>query len=167
MCPAYRGVAPPTVEVSGVWLLQSELWKMCGMSEVCGYGSHLRFIWCKFDRYCMFLRREEREAWIRAKYEQKLFLAPAGALSDGPDGSLWARLCRAVTDRDLPRLLLLLAHSTKEEINAPPPCFLRYGSSALHEPPPPLHAACQLGDAVMTQLLIWVRTRNLNPFRTL
>ncbi|XP_036415333.1 arf-GAP with GTPase, ANK repeat and PH domain-containing protein 1-like [Colossoma macropomum] len=108
--------------------------------------------------------REERESWIRAKYEQKLFLAPLSSLSDGLDGSLSARLYKAVMDRDLPKLLLLLAHSTKEEINAPSSYMMRYGNGAVHESFSPLHAACQLGDVVMTQLLIWygsdVRSRD-------
>uniref|UniRef100_A0AAR2LDT4 Small monomeric GTPase n=1 Tax=Pygocentrus nattereri TaxID=42514 RepID=A0AAR2LDT4_PYGNA len=89
--------------------------------------------------------REERESWIRAKYEQKLFLAPLSSLSDSLDGSLSARLYKAVMDRDLPKLLFLLAHTVHESFS-------------------PLHAACQLGDVVMTQLLIWygsdVRSRD-------
>ncbi|XP_061838468.1 arf-GAP with GTPase, ANK repeat and PH domain-containing protein 2 isoform X3 [Nerophis lumbriciformis] len=90
--------------------------------------------------------REERESWIRAKYEQRAFVT---ALKPGPgipttDDGMPARLLSAVTERDLPRLLLLLAHSTKELINAQP------ASSGTA-----LHSACQLGDAVMTQLLIW------------
>ncbi|MCJ8750230.1 hypothetical protein PDJAM_G00260160 [Pangasius djambal] len=99
--------------------------------------------------------REEREAWIRGKYEQKLFLAPLSSLTDGSDAPLSARLHAAVIDRDLPRLLLLLAHSTKEEINAPPPYMIRYGNGGVHQSQSALHAACQLGDVVMTQLLIW------------
>uniref|UniRef100_A0A8B9HUD1 ArfGAP with GTPase domain, ankyrin repeat and PH domain 2 n=1 Tax=Astyanax mexicanus TaxID=7994 RepID=A0A8B9HUD1_ASTMX len=108
--------------------------------------------------------REERESWIRAKYEQKLFLASLATLNEGLDGSLSAHLYRAVIDRDLPRLLLLLAHSTRDEINAPSPYVMRFGNGAIHESLSPLHAACQLGDVVMTQLLIWygsdVRSRD-------
>lgn len=58
-------------------------------------------------------------------------------------------LLSVVTERDLPKLLLLLAHSNKELINTQ-----SVGSSSL--PHTALHAACQLGDVVMTQLLIWV-----------
>ncbi|XP_069578029.1 arf-GAP with GTPase, ANK repeat and PH domain-containing protein 2 isoform X3 [Brachyistius frenatus] len=88
--------------------------------------------------------REERETWIRAKYEQRAFVAPLQPSEDG----MPAWLVTAVTERDLPRLLLLLAHSTKEQINAPP--------AATPSPPlTALHAACQLGDVVMTQLLVW------------
>ncbi|KAI1892297.1 hypothetical protein AGOR_G00131890 [Albula goreensis] len=93
--------------------------------------------------------REERESWIRAKYEQRLFVAALPVA----EGSIAARLLSAVTQRDLPALLLLLAHCTKEEINAPttpitPTIGPRLCRSALH-------AACQLGDVVMTQLLVW------------
>uniref|UniRef100_A0A4W5NWS1 ArfGAP with GTPase domain, ankyrin repeat and PH domain 2 n=1 Tax=Hucho hucho TaxID=62062 RepID=A0A4W5NWS1_9TELE len=91
--------------------------------------------------------REERESWIRAKYEQRLFVAPL-ALPSPSQGlevnTLSASLLAAVMERDLPRLLLLLAHSTKDDINGSPrpPCSA-------------LHAACQLADVVMTQLLVW------------
>lgn len=94
--------------------------------------------------------REERESWIRAKYEQRAFVAPPVPASGTqlPEDSMPVRLLSAVTDRDLPKLLLLLAHSTKEQINAQ-----LAGSSS--PPRTALHAACQLGDVVMTQLLIW------------
>ncbi|XP_007541917.1 arf-GAP with GTPase, ANK repeat and PH domain-containing protein 2 isoform X3 [Poecilia formosa] len=87
--------------------------------------------------------REERESWIRAKYEQRAFVAP---LRSASEDSVPASLLSAVTDRDLPRLLLLLAHSTKEQINA---------QLAATPSRTALHAACQLGDVVMTQLLVW------------
>uniref|UniRef100_A0A3Q4H9E0 Arf-GAP with GTPase, ANK repeat and PH domain-containing protein 2-like n=1 Tax=Neolamprologus brichardi TaxID=32507 RepID=A0A3Q4H9E0_NEOBR len=64
--------------------------------------------------------REERESWIRAKYEQKLFVAPLPPpTSEGPDITLSGRLLLAVMEHNLPKLLLLLAHCTKEDINAP------------------------------------------------
>ncbi|XP_056280114.1 arf-GAP with GTPase, ANK repeat and PH domain-containing protein 2 isoform X3 [Pseudoliparis swirei] len=94
--------------------------------------------------------REERESWIRAKYEQRAFVPPLQP-SPGPqlpDDGMPVWMLSAVTERDLPRLLLLLAHSTKERINAP----LTGDTSPPHSA---LHAACQLGDAVMTQLLVW------------
>lgn len=94
--------------------------------------------------------REERESWIRAKYEQRAFVPPLQPASGTtrPEDSMPDWLLSAVTERDLPRVLLLLAHSTKEQINAPPA-----GSSS--PPRTALHAACQLGDVVMTQLLVW------------
>lgn len=97
--------------------------------------------------FCVCLTREERESWIRAKYDQRAFVA---ALQTPPEDGMPAWLLSAVTERDLPRLLLLLAHSTKDQINAPP-------AGSTSAPRTALHAACQLGDVVMTQLLIWVR----------
>ncbi|XP_043081128.1 arf-GAP with GTPase, ANK repeat and PH domain-containing protein 2 isoform X2 [Puntigrus tetrazona] len=90
--------------------------------------------------------REQRESWIRAKYEQRAFVSPLPAQCSEDTMSTW--LLKAVIDRDLPRLLLLLAHSTKEVINVPPEGAAQLQHSALH-------AACQLGDVVMTQLLVW------------
>ncbi|KAB5546606.1 hypothetical protein PHYPO_G00073990 [Pangasianodon hypophthalmus] len=87
--------------------------------------------------------REQRESWIRAKYEQKVFVAPLPTQDESPGEVTSSQLLSAVTSKDLPRLLLLLAHSTKEQLNVP----LQSQS--------PLHAACQLGDVVMTQLLVW------------
>uniref|UniRef100_A0A672M0V6 Arf-GAP with GTPase, ANK repeat and PH domain-containing protein 1-like n=1 Tax=Sinocyclocheilus grahami TaxID=75366 RepID=A0A672M0V6_SINGR len=90
--------------------------------------------------------REQRESWIRAKYEQRAFVSPLPAQCSEDTMSTW--LLKAVIDRDLPRLLLLLAHSTKEVINVPP-------EGAAQQQHSSLHAACQLGDVVMTQLLVW------------
>lgn len=103
--------------------------------------------------------REERETWIRAKYEQRAFVAP---LQPTPgvtplEGAMPAWLLSAVTERDLPRLLLLLAHSTKEQINHRQPA----GPESSTLPRTALHAACQLGDVVMTQLLVWVGVASL------
>ncbi|XP_055725191.1 arf-GAP with GTPase, ANK repeat and PH domain-containing protein 1-like [Salvelinus fontinalis] len=114
--------------------------------------------------------REERESWIRAKYEQRLFVAPLALPSPGQGleiNTLSASLLAAVMERDLPRLLLLLAHSTKDDINAPlPPGGHLSPPPPAASPSPPLegslrppcsalHAACQLADVVMTQLLVW------------
>ncbi|KAL2090681.1 hypothetical protein ACEWY4_012944 [Coilia grayii] len=109
--------------------------------------------------------REERESWIRAKYEQRMFVAPLSSAGEGLDVSLSAHLLRAVMDRDLPRLLLLLAHSSKEEINAPVTVAMHHSNGTAQQPRTALHAACQLADVVMTQLLVWygsdVRCRDL------
>ncbi|XP_005986381.1 arf-GAP with GTPase, ANK repeat and PH domain-containing protein 1 [Latimeria chalumnae] len=86
--------------------------------------------------------REERESWIRAKYEQKLFLAPLRS----PDTPVGKQLFKAVLDKDLLTILLLLAHSKKEQINA---------STGDKDRRTALHAACELPDTVMTQLLVW------------
>uniref|UniRef100_A0A3P8UTZ6 ArfGAP with GTPase domain, ankyrin repeat and PH domain 2 n=1 Tax=Cynoglossus semilaevis TaxID=244447 RepID=A0A3P8UTZ6_CYNSE len=102
--------------------------------------------------------REERESWIRAKYEQKLFVAPLPppSPSEGPDITLAGRLLMAVMEHNLPKLLLLLAHCSKEDINAPVSLALSSRSLlALRLPGSALHAACHQGDVVMTQLLVW------------
>uniref|UniRef100_A0A6Q2YXF5 ArfGAP with GTPase domain, ankyrin repeat and PH domain 2 n=1 Tax=Esox lucius TaxID=8010 RepID=A0A6Q2YXF5_ESOLU len=91
--------------------------------------------------------REERESWIRAKYEQRLFVAPLAPPSPSQGlgvNTMSARLLAAVMERDLARLLLLLAHSTKEDINGPLPPGVHL----------PLHSPA-LTDVVMTQLLVW------------
>ncbi|XP_051961684.1 arf-GAP with GTPase, ANK repeat and PH domain-containing protein 2 isoform X3 [Xyrauchen texanus] len=114
-------------------------------------GNHMaNSIWETCTQGCQKLTpeatREQRESWIRAKYEQRAFVSPLPAQCTEDSMSTW--LLRAVIDRDLPRLLLLLAHSNKEVINIPPDGAAQQHHSALH-------AACQLGDVVMTQLLVW------------
>ncbi|XP_021239539.1 arf-GAP with GTPase, ANK repeat and PH domain-containing protein 2-like, partial [Numida meleagris] len=84
--------------------------------------------------------REEREAWIRAKYEQRLFLAPLPVA----EAALGEQLLRAVQEKDLEAVLLLLAHSRKEQLGA---------SDA--ERRTALHVACDMALVVITQLLVW------------
>ncbi|NXA43492.1 AGAP3 protein, partial [Eudromia elegans] len=95
--------------------------------------------------------REEKERWIRAKYEQKLFLAPLPQ-SDIPLGQ---QLLRAVVEDDLRLVVTLLAHGTKEEVNE------TYGDG---DGRTALHLSCAMANVVFTQLLIWygvdVRSRD-------
>uniref|UniRef100_A0A8C6K3A4 Arf-GAP with GTPase, ANK repeat and PH domain-containing protein 1 n=1 Tax=Melopsittacus undulatus TaxID=13146 RepID=A0A8C6K3A4_MELUD len=86
--------------------------------------------------------REEKELWIRAKYEQKLFLAPLQCL----ELSLGQHLLRATAEEDLRTVILLLAHGTREEVNET--CGDGDGRTALH-------LACRKGNVVLVQLLIW------------
>uniref|UniRef100_A0A8C8VPN2 Arf-GAP with GTPase, ANK repeat and PH domain-containing protein 1 n=1 Tax=Pelusios castaneus TaxID=367368 RepID=A0A8C8VPN2_9SAUR len=86
--------------------------------------------------------REEKERWIRAKYEQKLFLAPLPSL----ELSLGQHLLRATADEDLRTVILLLGHGTREEVNET--CGDGDGRTALH-------LACRKGNVVLVQLLIW------------
>ncbi|KAK5860084.1 hypothetical protein PBY51_021585 [Eleginops maclovinus] len=86
--------------------------------------------------------REEKERWIRAKYEQKLFLVGL-PLSDVPLGQ---QLLRAVVEDDLRLVVLLLAHGTKEEVNE------TYGDG---DGRTALHLSCAMANVVITQLLIW------------
>ncbi|KAM4856780.1 arf-GAP with GTPase, ANK repeat and PH domain-containing protein 3 isoform X1 [Urocitellus parryii] len=95
--------------------------------------------------------REEKERWIRAKYEQRLFLAPLPS-SDVPLGQ---QLLRAVVEDDLRLLVMLLAHGSKEEVNE------TYGDG---DGRTALHLSSAMANVVFTQLLIWygvdVRSRD-------
>ncbi|XP_049888816.1 arf-GAP with GTPase, ANK repeat and PH domain-containing protein 3 isoform X1 [Epinephelus moara] len=86
--------------------------------------------------------REEKERWIRAKYEQKMFLVGLPQ-SDVPLGQ---QLLRAVVEDDLRLVVLLLAHGTKEEVNE------TYGDG---DGRTALHLSCAMANVVITQLLIW------------
>ncbi|XP_071443534.1 centaurin-gamma-1A [Hetaerina americana] len=86
--------------------------------------------------------REEKERWIRSKYEQKEFLAVIS--SDPPFGE---QLVDAVCRSDMKAVALLLAHSNSpEQVNA------TVSSVDLRTP---LHLACAMGNLAMAQLLIW------------
>lgn len=91
-----------------------------------------------------FSCRDEKERWIRAKYEQKLFLAPLPH-SDVPLGQ---QLLRAVVEDDLRAVVTLLAHGLKEEVNE------TYGDG---DGRTALHLSSAMANVVFTQLLIWVR----------
>ncbi|XP_006988710.1 arf-GAP with GTPase, ANK repeat and PH domain-containing protein 1 isoform X16 [Peromyscus maniculatus bairdii] len=86
--------------------------------------------------------REEKERWIRAKYEQKLFLAPLPCT----EFSLGQQLLRATAEEDLRAVILLLAHGSRDEVNET--CGEGDGRTALH-------LACRKGSVVLAQLLIW------------
>ncbi|XP_031669177.1 arf-GAP with GTPase, ANK repeat and PH domain-containing protein 1-like [Oncorhynchus kisutch] len=108
-----------------------------------GTGEDNRTVAGHDSRFCVFLSlREERERWIRAKYEQRLFLA---SLS-GVDLSLGQQLLRATAEEDLRCVILLLAHGSREQVNET--CGEGDGRTALH-------LACRKGNVVITQLLIW------------
>ncbi|KAM4711223.1 arf-GAP with GTPase, ANK repeat and PH domain-containing protein 1 isoform 4-T4 [Anableps anableps] len=84
--------------------------------------------------------REERERWIRAKYEQRLFLASL----PGADLPLGQRLLRATADEDLRAVVLLLAHGSRQQVNE------TYGDGCTA-----LHLAAHKGSVVLLQLLVW------------
>ncbi|XP_044043386.1 arf-GAP with GTPase, ANK repeat and PH domain-containing protein 1 isoform X2 [Siniperca chuatsi] len=86
--------------------------------------------------------REERERWIRAKYEQRLFLASL----PGTDLSLGQQLLRATAEEDLRSVVLLLAHGSRQQVNET--CGEGDGRNSLH-------LASRKGNVVVTQLLIW------------
>lgn len=89
--------------------------------------------------------REERESWIRAKYEQLLFLAPL----DAPEEPLGRQLWAAVQAQDVAAVLLLLAHARHGPLD-----------TSVEDPQlrSPLHLAAELAHVVITQLLLWVRS---------
>lgn len=89
--------------------------------------------------------REERERWIRAKYEQRLFLAPLPC----SELSLGQQLLRSTAEEDLRAVVLLLANGNRQQVNET--CGEADGRNALH-------LACRKGNVVITQLLIWVQT---------
>ncbi|XP_052021844.1 arf-GAP with GTPase, ANK repeat and PH domain-containing protein 2 isoform X2 [Apodemus sylvaticus] len=86
--------------------------------------------------------REERESWIRAKYEQLLFLAPLGTTEEPLGRQLWA----AVEAQDVATVLLLLAHARHGPLD-----------TSVEDPQlrSPLHLAAELAHVVITQLLLW------------
>ncbi|XP_074483741.1 arf-GAP with GTPase, ANK repeat and PH domain-containing protein 1 isoform X4 [Sebastes fasciatus] len=86
--------------------------------------------------------REERERWIRAKYEQRLFVASLPTT----DLSLGQQLLRATAEEDLRAVVLLLAHGSRQQVNET--CGDGDGRNALH-------LASRKGNVVVTQLLIW------------
>ncbi|XP_009295321.1 arf-GAP with GTPase, ANK repeat and PH domain-containing protein 2 isoform X1 [Danio rerio] len=137
--------------LSRVRSLDLDVWPSELTKVLSAIGNHMaNHIWETCTQGCQKLTpeatREQRESWIRAKYEQRAFVSPLPAQCSEDTMSTW--LLKAVINRDLPNLLLLLAHSTKELINIPPEGAGQQHHSALH-------AACQLGDVVMTQLLVW------------
>ncbi|XP_063230805.1 centaurin-gamma-1A isoform X2 [Bacillus rossius redtenbacheri] len=85
--------------------------------------------------------REEKERWIRSKYESKEFLAAA---SQGVP--LGQQLIDAVCRSDTKLVVTVLAHATAEHVNA------RVSSRDLRTP---LHLACATGNLAMAQLLMW------------
>ncbi|GAB1295644.1 Arf-GAP with GTPase, ANK repeat and PH domain-containing protein 2 [Apodemus speciosus] len=86
--------------------------------------------------------REERESWIRAKYEQLLFLAPLSSTEEPLGRQLWA----AVEAQDVATVLLLLAHARHGPLD-----------TSVEDPQlrSPLHLAAELAHVVITQLLLW------------
>jgi len=86
--------------------------------------------------------REEKEKWIRAKYEEKLFL-PAPPYLDVP---LPQQLIDAIARQDVHNTVLVLGHAKQMDVNAP------YSKSDTRAA---LHIAAALGNVVLVQLLLW------------
>ncbi|CAN7984288.1 unnamed protein product [Ixodes hexagonus] len=86
--------------------------------------------------------REEKERWIRAKYEQREFLAPSAAPTV-------QQLREAVCRGDVRQAATLLAHAAPKQhdlVNAP---------GGPRDSRTALHLAATLGNLAMVQLLLW------------
>ncbi|XP_044742193.1 centaurin-gamma-1A [Chrysoperla carnea] len=86
--------------------------------------------------------REEKEQWIRHKYESKEFLA-APASSSVPLGQ---QLVDAVCRSDMKAIVTILAHATPDQVNT---------VVSTRDLRTPLHLACAMGNLAVAQLLIW------------
>lgn len=86
--------------------------------------------------------REDKERWIRAKYENKEFLAISN--NSMPLGQ---QLIDAVCSSNVKAIVLALVQANPEQVNTP------VGPRDLRTP---LHLACALGNLAIAQLLIWV-----------
>lgn len=93
--------------------------------------------------------REEKERWIRSKYEAKEFLTPLGSGSSGhPTPSPGQQLIEAVIRADIKSIVSILANCPAEVTNA---------NVSARDVRTPLLLACAIGNLAIAQLLIWVR----------
>ncbi|TGZ62790.1 hypothetical protein CRM22_007253 [Opisthorchis felineus] len=86
--------------------------------------------------------REEKEIWIRAKYDRQEFLPPLPY----PDAPLQQQLIDAIARQDTRQVVLCLALATPETVNAP---------YSRQDPRAAIHIAATLGNLVYLQLLLW------------
>ncbi|EDV31987.1 uncharacterized protein Dana_GF14267, isoform A [Drosophila ananassae] len=91
--------------------------------------------------------REEKERWIRSKYEAKEFLTPLGSGSSGhPTPSPGQQLIEAVIRADIKSIVSILANCPAEVTNA---------NVSARDVRTPLLLACAIGNLAIAQLLIW------------
>ncbi|KAA0192656.1 Arf-GAP GTPase ANK repeat and PH domain-containing protein 1/2/3, partial [Fasciolopsis buskii] len=86
--------------------------------------------------------REEKEMWIRAKYDHQEFLPPLPY----PDAPLQQQLIDAIARQDTRQVVLCLALATPDTVNAP---------YSRQDPRAAIHIAATLGNLVYLQLLLW------------
>ncbi|XP_050538039.1 centaurin-gamma-1A isoform X2 [Daktulosphaira vitifoliae] len=87
--------------------------------------------------------REEKEQWIRNKYENKEFLP---AINQSP--SLSQQLIDAVCRSDIRAIIFILAHATADQVN----CVISHRDLRT-----PLHLACSMINLPLAQLLLWYK----------
>ncbi|XP_016989619.1 centaurin-gamma-1A isoform X1 [Drosophila rhopaloa] len=91
--------------------------------------------------------REEKERWVRSKYEAKEFLTPLGnASSAHPSPSPGQQLIEAVIRADIKSIVSILANCPSEVTNA---------NVSARDVRTPLLLACAIGNLAIAQLLIW------------
>lgn len=94
----------------------------------------------------MILSREEKEKWIKVKYEGKRFLPSITA-----DVPLGRQLLDAVFNNDLDALLPILPRCSTFDLRTTVDTTDRRTA---------LHIACSNASAACTQLLVWVNSSN-------
>ncbi|XP_037712081.1 centaurin-gamma-1A isoform X2 [Drosophila subpulchrella] len=91
--------------------------------------------------------REEKERWVRSKYEAKEFLTPLGSGSSAhPSPSPGQQLIEAVIRADIKSIVSILANCPSEVTNA---------NVSARDVRTPLLLACAIGNLAIAQLLIW------------
>lgn len=94
--------------------------------------------------------REDRERWIRAKYENKEFLPPPNNTMP-----LGQQLIDSVCSSNMKAIIHVLARANVQEVNT------TVGPRDLRTP---LHLACAMGNLAVAQLLIWVSIKQFQLF---
>ncbi|XP_019699185.1 centaurin-gamma-1A isoform X2 [Harpegnathos saltator] len=140
--------------VSKVRSLDLDDWSAGHLSVMLALGNNIaNSVW----EYCLNGKqkpvsdscREEKEQWIRWKYEDKLFLPPIN-----PNVPLGKLLIDSVCRGNMRVFTFCLARCTHQDINMP-----------VNEPEDqrtPLHLACATGNLAMAQLLIWHKANPQN-----
>ncbi|XP_055372148.1 centaurin-gamma-1A [Condylostylus longicornis] len=86
-------------------------------------------------------KHEEKEAWIRSKYEAKEFLPMCNQAAP-----LGQQLVEAVVRSDMKTIILVLAKMSHDQVNS---------TVSTRDLRTPLHLACATGNLAIAQLLIW------------
>ncbi|XP_030569888.1 centaurin-gamma-1A isoform X2 [Drosophila novamexicana] len=89
---------------------------------------------------------EEKERWIRSKYEAKEFLTPLGSGNHVNAASPGQQLIEAVIRADIKSIVSILANCQAEVTNA---------NVSARDVRTPLLLACAIGNLAIAQLLVW------------